>query len=89
MAKGSRGGKRVRRSRLDIAKDLAREIYGYNISDQMAERYGRELMKFPDDYVFDEDEKYIEKDGHLERTTQDLRDWLERLRRENDEDIPF
>ena len=68
--------------RKELARKIAREIYGKGISDELADRYGDHLLEIPDGYVFDEDEEtYTGKNKRMEYSTKSLKEWLRDLKK--------
>lgn len=67
--------------RLDIARDIAKEMYQLNDKNSTQEkidRYARDIMEYTDGEVTNET-PYKDKNGNIQRSTQSLRDWREKL----------
>lgn len=69
-------------SKIGIAKNIARELYGRNISDTVATRYAREIIR--PSYQ----SGYGREQGR-ERSIRELREQLKDLRNPSRLDLPF
>ena len=74
------------KKRLEIAKDIAKEIYGKNMSDELLERKAKEILEHQDGEVLEKgDKSYTNANGQIERSTEYLKKWQEDLKKANKE----
>lgn len=67
--------------RLKIAKDIAKEVYGKNMGDELLERKAKEILEPQEGEVLEKgDEPYTNAKGELERSTKYLKEWQEQLK---------
>lgn len=72
--------------RLDIAKDIAKEVYGLNennASNERIEKEARKILEFSDGEVLDKDDTpFTNSKGQLERSTKSLEEWRDSLKKD-------
>ena len=77
---GGRGTSAMENSRIGLAKQIAKEIYGTNMGNERLEREARRLLQFNEgEELFDGD--YIETSNGIERSQKYLKEWLKDLRK--------
>lgn len=75
------------KERMEIAKEIAREIHGKGLSDTVAERYAKDIMEYHEgDEIEDDEETYEGKNG-IELSTNALKEWYEDLKLDTAKDI--
>ena len=74
------------KERLDIAKDIAKEVYGLNennASNERIEKEARKILEFSDGEVLDKDDTpFTNSKGQLERSTKSLEEWRDSLKKD-------
>lgn len=78
--------------RLEIAKDIAKELYAIKEDGPKLEEYAKGLLEPNDGYVPEKGETfYTNKNGSLEYSTKALKEWRDRLKKtsENSNEVGF
>ena len=72
--------------RLEIAKDIVKELYAMKDDNPRLEKQARDLLEPPDGYVLEKGEtNYINSEGKLERSTESLKKWRDELKKSSEE----
>lgn len=75
--------------RLEIAKDIAKELYAMNDEHPRLEKQAKEILEPADGYVLDDNETfYTNKDGNIELSTKTLTEWRDRLKKDKVNNTP-
>ena len=69
------------KERLEIAKDIAKELYGKGMGEERLEREARSLLEYNEGEVLEKGETpYENTKGELERSTEYLKQWRDQLK---------
>ena len=75
--------------RLEIAKDIAKELYGLNeknASPERLEKEAKKVLEYADGEVLDKgDAPYTNSKGELERSTKSLKEWRDSLKKTSED----
>ena len=78
---GGRGASSSKKTKLDLAKEVARELYGKYISDVVAERYARGLIKTQDGEEIENNRDYEKVNGVEVHSKYYFEEWLKELKK--------
>lgn len=73
--------KKEESERLEIAKEIAKEIYGKNMGEELLERKAKEILEPQEGEVLEKgDQPFTNSNGELERSTNYLKEWQKELK---------